>query len=47
MAALNGHNEGADENIEMDEDLSPELSAQLGDLILGTDGHKDNLNFNQ
>ena len=42
MATLNGSSDDADENVEMDEDLSPELSAQLGDLILGTDGHFDN-----
>jgi len=35
MATLNGNSDDAEDNIEMDEDLSPELSAQLGDLILG------------
>ena len=39
MATLNENSDDAEDNIEMDEDLSPELSAQLGDLILGIDGH--------
>ena len=53
MAESNGSNAQANgDNIDMDDELSPELSAQLGDLILGAhqfnvDNQNVGINFMQ